>query len=65
MATIGLLMSQKTIAEFEPFAWWCARNRARFKGDFGSANDLPPQLLLLVRKLDKSDDDPQSSWIAT
>jgi len=25
MATIGLLMSQKTIAEFEPFAWWCAR----------------------------------------
>jgi hypothetical protein len=54
-------MSQQTIADFEPLAWWYARREIGrgLREHFVSTRDLPPQLLLLVRKLDKSDDDPQ------
>jgi hypothetical protein len=53
-------MSQQTIADFEPLAWWYARREIGrgLREHFVSTDDLPPQLLLLVRKLDKSDDDP-------
>jgi hypothetical protein len=59
-------MAQKTIADFEPLAWWNARKEIGrgLREYFVSTDDLPPQLLLLVKKLDKSDNDPQSSWIA-
>jgi hypothetical protein len=52
------------VAQFEPTAWWCAREQigSGLREHYGHANDLPPRLLLLVRKLDRSGERP--TWVA-
>jgi hypothetical protein len=49
-------------AHFEPVAWWYAKDEIGrgLREYYGPANDLPPRLQLLVRKLDR----PRSAWLA-
>jgi hypothetical protein len=43
--------------QFEPDAWWWARNKIGrdLREQYEVPKDLPPKLLTLVRKLDDSD----------
>jgi hypothetical protein len=48
--------------EYEPFAWWLARERIGqdLRDRYVVAQELPPRLLALVRKLDAESDPPQA-----
>jgi hypothetical protein len=54
------------VAQFEPTAWWYTREQIGpgLREHYGQGNDLPPHLLLLVRKLDRSGDETRSTWLA-
>ena len=61
---------------FEPVAWWYTRQQigCGLRKYYEPANDLPPRLFLLVRKLDEgfeisardssAANRPQSTWVA-
>jgi len=46
--------------EYEPFAWWLTRERIGrdLRERYVVAQELPPRLLALVRKLDAVEGDP-------
>jgi len=46
--------------EYEPFAWWLTRERIGqdLRERYAVAQELPPRLLALVRKLDAVEGDP-------
>ena len=46
--------------EYEPFAWWLTRERIGkdLRERYAVAQELPPRLLSLVRKLDAAKDNP-------
>ena len=48
--------------EYEPFAWWLARERIGqgLRDRYAVAQELPPRLLALVRKLDAESDPSQA-----
>jgi hypothetical protein len=48
-------MAQKTITDVELLAWWYTKKEIGrgLREYFVSTDELPPQLLLLVKKLDK------------
>jgi hypothetical protein len=56
-------------AQYEPFAWWLARERIgqELRERYPAFQELPPRLLALVRKLDASQDqltqDMPSGWL--
>ena len=55
--------------EYEPFAWWLARERIGqdLRERYSVAQELPPRLLALVRKLDAVEDsqpNPSKSTVA-
>ena len=47
-------MMGKGSKAYEPFAWWLAREQIgqRLRERYAVAQELPPRLLALVRKLD-------------
>ena len=47
-------MMGKSSKPYEPFAWWLAREQIgqRLRERYAVAQELPPRLLALVRKLD-------------
>jgi hypothetical protein len=47
-------MMGKGSKAYEPFAWWLAREQIgqRLRERYAMAQELPPRLLALVRKLD-------------
>ena len=47
-------MMGKSSKAYEPFAWWLAREQIgqRLRERYAVAQELPPRLLALVRKLD-------------
>ena len=49
--------------EYEPFAWWLARERIGqdLRERYAVAQELPPRLLALVRKLDAVEGDPSQA----
>ena len=49
--------------EYEPFAWWLTRERIGqdFRERYSVAQELPPRLLALVRKLDAAEGDPSQA----
>jgi hypothetical protein len=49
--------------QFDPVAWWYTRQQIGLglREIYLPSNDLPPQLLLLVGKLD--DSSPRSAWL--
>jgi len=46
--------------EYEPFAWWLTRQQIGrdLRERYAVAQELPPRLLALVRKLDAVEGDP-------
>ena len=46
--------------EYEPFAWWLTRERIGqdLRERYSVAQELPPRLLALVRKLDAVEGNP-------
>ena len=49
--------------EYEPFAWWLARERIGqdLRDRYAVAQELPPRLLALVRKLDAVEGNPSQA----
>jgi hypothetical protein len=49
--------------ECEPFAWWLTRERIGqdLRERYAAAQELPPRLLALVRKLDAVEGDPSQA----
>jgi hypothetical protein len=49
--------------EYEPFAWWLTRERIGkdLRERYAVAQELPPRLLTLVRKLDAVEGDPSQA----
>ena len=49
--------------EYEPFAWWLTRERIGkdLRERYAVAQELPPHLLTLVRKLDAVEGDPSQA----
>ncbi len=73
---LGARMARLASAHFEPVAWWYTRQQIGrgLRKYYEPANDLPPRLFLLVRKLDEgfeisardssAANRPQSTWVA-
>jgi len=54
--------------EYEPFAWWLTRERIGqdLRERYAVAQELPPRLIALFRKLDAVEDsqpNPSKSWL--
>ena len=49
--------------EYEPFAWWLTRERIgqNLRERYSVAQELPPRLLALVRKLDAVEGNPSEA----
>ena len=49
--------------EYEPFAWWLAREQIGqgLRERYAVAEELPPRLLALVRKLDAVEGNPSEA----
>jgi hypothetical protein len=49
--------------EYEPFAWWLARERIGqvLRERYSADQELPPRLLALVRKLDTVEGNPSEA----
>ena len=49
--------------EYEAFAWWLARERIRqdLRERYAVAEELPPRLLTLVKKLDVVEGNPSEA----
>jgi hypothetical protein len=64
-ATFGVLMAQATIAELESVVWWYTRQEIGrgLRKHYEQTDELPPQLLVLVKKLD--DDRSPPSTVVT
>ena len=54
------MAKERPQCEYEPFAWWLARQEIGqdLRDRYSVAQELPPHLLALIRKLDAVESDP-------